>query len=170
MGRGGEEGVAVGEEGLKEAGLGVERGGLGVERGGCTWTESVSRAEGEPGVEEDSAPLGLQLDRGIPPLPPAAEEGGEGGVHLRLVGVEHDEVGGVVGRGHDGAEAAPTGPILALLGDLKTASLPFPRWRSEAAGTLRTHSERYLAKGLNTRKALTDDPWYDSILSPSSLP
>ena len=92
---------------------------LRVERGGCTWAKGVSRAEGEPGVEEDFALLGLQVDRGAPSLPPTPEEGGEGGMHFRLVGVLHGEVGGEGGRGHAGAKAAPSGPILALVGDLK---------------------------------------------------
>ena len=81
--------------------------------GGCI------EGRGQAWSGRDLALLGLQVDRGSPPLPPAAEECGEGGVHLRLVGVQHGEVRGEVRGGQGGGEAAPTGPILALVGDLK---------------------------------------------------
>ena len=115
----------------------MERGVLRVERGGCTWAKGVSRAEGEPGVEEDFALLGLQVDRGAPSLPPTPEEGGEGGMHFRLVGVLHGEVGGEGGRGHAGAKAAPSGPILALVGDLKR---PHGRFQDGGEVVLTAHS------------------------------
>ena len=128
---------------------------LRVERGGgCTWAEGVSRAEGEPGVEEDLALLGLQVDRGAPSLPPTPEEGGEGGMHFRLVGVLHGEVGGEGGRGHAGAKAAPSGPILALVGDLKR---PHGRFQDGGEVVLTAHSSivlpwHLLKKNLNECK------------------
>ena len=76
----------------------------------CAWPRGAWRAEAKAQLGPGLAPPGLQVEGGLPPRPPAAEEGGEEGVHLRLVGVEHD-----VGGDHGGGEAAPTRLILALV-------------------------------------------------------
>ena len=76
----------------------------------CTWPRGAWGAEAKAQLGPGLAPPGVQVEGGLPAPPPAAEEGGEEGVHLRLVGVEHD-----VGGDHGGGEAAPTRPILALL-------------------------------------------------------
>ena len=76
----------------------------------CTWPRGSWGAEAKAELGPGLAPPGVQVEGGLPPRPPAAEEGGEEGVHLRLVGVEHG-----VGVDHGGGEAAPTRPILALL-------------------------------------------------------
>ena len=76
----------------------------------CAWPRGAWRAEAKAQLGPGLAPPGVQVEGGLPAPPPAAEEGGEEGVDLRLVGVEHG-----VGVGHGGSEAAPTRPILALL-------------------------------------------------------
>ena len=76
----------------------------------CTWPRGAWGAEAKAQLGPGLAPPGLQVEGSPPPRPPVAEEGGEEGVHLRLVGVEHD-----VGGDHGGGEAAPTRLILALV-------------------------------------------------------
>ena len=76
----------------------------------CTWPRGAWGAEAKAQLGPGLAPPGVQVEGGLPAPPPAAEEGGEEGVHLRLVGVEHD-----VGGDHGGGEAAPTRLILALV-------------------------------------------------------
>ena len=88
----------------------------------CSWPGCSRGAKGEAEGGEDSAPLGFQVEGGPPPLPPAAEEGGEEGLHLRLVGV--DEHVGFEGP-HGGGEAAPARAILAVI-TLKSR----PCWRA----------------------------------------
>ena len=53
----------------------------------CSWPGGSRGAEGEADGGVDQATLGLQVNRSSPALPPAAEEGGEEGLHLGLVGV-----------------------------------------------------------------------------------
>ena len=78
----------------------------------CAWPRGAWRAEAKAQLGPGLAPPGLQVEGGLPPRPPAAEEGGEEGVDLGLVGVEHG-VGG--GGDHGGGKAAPTAAILALV-------------------------------------------------------
>ena len=78
----------------------------------CSWPGGCRGAEGEAKSRIDLASLGVQVQRRPPSIPPAAEEGGEEGVQLRLVAVhDHGAVGGVRGEGG----AAPTRPILAVV-------------------------------------------------------
>ena len=78
----------------------------------CSWPGGCRGAEGTAEGGVDLATVGLQVERRPPSLPPAAEEGGEEGLHLGLVAVdEHGEVG----VDHDGGGGAPTRPILAMV-------------------------------------------------------
>ena len=79
----------------------------------CAWPRGAWRAEAKAQLGPGLAPPGLQVEGGLPPRPPAAEEGGEEGVDLRLVGVEHVVVGGE--GDHGGGEAALPRHILAMV-------------------------------------------------------
>ena len=74
----------------------------------CTWPRGSWGAEAKAEVGPGLAPPGVQVEGGLPPRPPAAEEGGEEGVDLGLVGVEHEvEAPKVIMAG---AKLPPPGP------------------------------------------------------------
>ena len=87
------------------------------------------------------APHGVQVEGGPPPLPPAAEKGGEEGLHLGQVGVEEH-----VGAGHGGGEAAPTRAILVVV-TLKRGSA----WRVAAAAREDEGLQRYTSPAFGPR-------------------
>ena len=73
-----------------------------------TWPRGSWGTEAKAELGPGLAPPGLQVEGGLPPRPPAAEEGGEEGVDLGLVGVEHDvEASKVIMAG---AKLPPPGP------------------------------------------------------------
>ena len=79
----------------------------------CTWPRGAWGGRGQGPAGPRPGPPSVEVEGGLPTLPPAEEEAGEEEVHLGLVGVEHGD--GEVRAGQGGGEAAPTTHILAAV-------------------------------------------------------